>query len=436
MTDIILGLQGTPPKGHPSGQPFVGGGLNVIACAKHFVGDGGTVKGINENNTIAEFNDLHKIHMLPYFDALAKGVSTIMASYSSWNGVKMHANHYLLTRVLKSEMDFKGFVISDWEAIDRITSPPKANYSYSVYASISAGIDMVMVPADFRAFITELTALVDSNKISMSRIDDAVRRILRVKFTAGMFEQPFTDTSLSSGIVGNLAHRELAREAVRKSLVLLKNGNTPRKPLLPLDRNAPKILVTGSHADNLGYQCGGWTITWNGLSGATTIGTTILEAIKSTVSETTEVVYEQNPDDKYLEKNKGFSYIVAVIGEPPYAETVGDNAHLTIPLGGIDVINNVCGNKDAVPCLVVMISGRPLVLEPFLHKIDAFVAAWLPGTEGHGVTDVIFGDFDFQGRLPRTWFRRTDQLPLNVGDKDYDPLFPYGFGLTMRSDLI
>lgn len=288
-----------------------------------------------------------------------------------------------------------------------------------------------MVPFNFQTYIDELTALVNSRVISMSRIDDAVRRILRVKFIAGLFEHPATDRSLLS-TVGNLAHRELAREAVRKSLVLLKNGKMPRKPLLPLDKNAPKILVAGSHADNLGYQCGGWTISWEGSSGATTIGTTILDAIKQAVSPSTEVVYELNPDANFI-KGKGFSYAIAVIGEHPYAETTGDNADLTIPLGGIDVINNVCNDKhSSIPCLVILISGRPLVVESYLNRMDALVAAWLPGSEGQGITDVIFGDYDFQGQLPRTWFKRVDQLPMNVGDKDYDPLFPFGFSMTMN----
>eukprot|EP00253_Pinus_taeda_P027492 PITA_27492 len=326
MTKIISGLQGQAPT---KGIPFIAGQSNVAACAKHFVGDGGTTDGINENNTVISYKGLVKIHMAPYFDAIARGVSTIMISYSSWNGLKMHANHFLISQVLKKQLGFK-------------------------------------------------------------------------------------------------VHRELAREAVRKSLVLLKNGKSASKPLLPLNKNAAKILVAGTHADNLGYQCGGWTITWQGLSGNSTKGTTILEAIKSTVSPSTEVVYQENPDAKYVE-GQGFSYAIVLVGEAPYAETFGDNLNLTIPLGGADTIKNVCGS---VKCLVILISGRPLVIEPYLPLIDAFVAAWLPGTEGQGVTDVIFGDQGFRGKLSRTWFKRVDQLPMNVGDKHYDPLFPLGFGLT------
>eukprot|EP01018_Ginkgo_biloba_P011701 Gb_05179 [translate_table: standard] len=425
MTEIIFGLQGQPPANSTKGIPFIAGRSNVAACAKHFVGDGGTTNGINENNTVINYKGLVSIHMTPYFDAIVKGVSTIMASYSSWNGQKMHSNRFLISHVLKKQLRFKGFVISDWQGIDRITSPPDANYSFSVLEGVGAGIDMVMVPYNFTDFIDDLTSQVKGGFISMNRINDAVRRILRVKFSLGLFEHPMADLSLADQ-VGSKEHRELAREAVRKSLVLLKNGKSADKPLLPLDKKASKILVAGTHPDNLGYQCGGWTIEWQGLSGNITVGTTILGAVKSSVSPSTEVVYEQSPDANYV-KGKSFSYAIIVVGEQPYAETFGDNLNLTIASDGIDTIKNVCGS---LKCLVILISGRPLVVEPYLPLMDSLVAAWLPGTEGQGVTDVIFGDYGFQGRLSRTWFKSVDQLPMNVGDKHYDPLFPLGFGLT------
>jgi len=429
MTEIIFGLQGKPLANSTKGVPFIAGQSNVAACAKHFVGDGGTTNGIDENNTVIDYKGLVNIHMTPYFDAIAKGVSTIMVSYSSWNGLKMHANRFLVSEVLKKQLGFKGFVISDWQGIDRITSPPGANYSLSVFDGVCAGIDMVMVPENFTNFITELTSQVKGGLISMTRINDAVRRILTVKFTMGLFEYPMADPSLANHL-GSKEHRELAREAVRKSLVLLKNGKSAGKPLLPLDKNAPKILVAGTHPNNLGYQCGGWTIEWQGLSGNSTIGTTILQAIKFAVSSSTQVIYQQNPDANYV-KGQGFSYAIVVVGEAPYAEMNGDNLNLTIPLGGGDTIKNVC---SSLKCLVILISGRPLVIEPYLPLVDAFVAAWLPGTEGQGVTDVIFGDYGFQGKLPRTWFKSVDQLPMNVGDKHYDPSFPLGFGLTTTVD--
>ncbi|XP_020104869.1 uncharacterized protein LOC109721592 isoform X1 [Ananas comosus] len=428
MTAIIPGLQGEIPANSRKGVPFVAGRKKVAACAKHYVGDGGTHMGINENNTIVNFHGLLSIHMPPYYDAIIKGVSTVMVSYSSWNGVKMHANHYLVTDFLKNKLRFRGFVISDWQGIDRITSPPHANYSYSIQAGIHAGIDMVMIPYDYIEFIDDLTLQVENNIIPMSRINDAVRRILRVKFTMGLFENPYADLSLANEL-GKPEHRELAREAVRKSLVLLKNGKSADDPMLPLPKKAKKILVAGTHADNLGYQCGGWTITWQGLSGNNlTAGTTILKAIKSTVDDATEVVYSENPDHDFVESNK-FDYAIVVVGEHPYAETAGDNLNLTIPDPGPSTIKKVC---NSVRCVVVIISGRPLVIKPYMGMMDALVAAWLPGTEGQGVADVLFGDYGFSGKLSRTWFKSVDQLPMNVGDPHYDPLFPFGFGLTTK----
>ncbi|KAG2395502.1 Beta-xylosidase/alpha-L-arabinofuranosidase 2 [Vigna angularis] len=434
MTAIIPGLQGSIPANSRKGFPYVGGKTKVAACAKHFVGDGGTVKGVNENNTLIDWHGLLSIHMPAYSDSIIKGVSTVMVSYSSWNGVKMHANRDLVAGFLKNTLKFKGFVISDWQGIDRITSPPDSNYTYSVQASIEAGVDMVMVPFKYDEFIQDLTLLVKSNIIPMERIDDAVERILLVKFTMGLFENPLADTSLVNEL-GSQEHRDLAREAVRKSLVLLKNGKNESTPLLPLPKKVPKVLVAGSHADNLGYQCGGWTIKWQGFNGnSDTRGTTILSAIKSAVDPSTEVVYRDNPDNEFVKSNN-FEYAIVVVGEPPYAETAGDSTTLIMMESGPNVINNVCGT---VKCVVVIISGRPIVIEPYVSTIDALVAAWLPGTEGQGVTDVLFGDYGFTGKLARTWFKSVDQLPMNVGDPHYDPLYPFGFGLTTESvkDLV
>ncbi|XP_074557386.1 uncharacterized protein LOC141813336 [Curcuma longa] len=428
MTEIIPGLQGDLPVNYSKGAPYVSEKEKVVACAKHFVGDGGTHNGINENNTIINSDGLFSIHMPAYYNAVNKGISTIMVSYSSWNGVKMHANQDLVTGYLKNTLRFRGFVISDWEGIDRITSPPGANYTYSVQAGISAGIDMVMVPYNYTDYIDALTSLVNMNVIPMTRIDDAVRRILRVKFTMGLFENPLADLSLVDQL-GKKEHRDLAREAVRKSLVLLKNGKSASDSLLPLPKKATKILVSGSHADNLGYQCGGWTIEWQGDSGNITIGTTIFDAIKSTVDPSTEVVYSENPEDNFV-KDNDFSYAIVVVGEPPYTETAGDNLNLTLPDPGPRTIQTVCG---AMKCVVVIISGRPLVIEPYLPSMDALVAAWLPGTEGQGVADVLFGDYGFTGKLSRTWFKSENQLPMNFGDVHYDPLFPLGFGLTTKA---
>ncbi|KAJ9698621.1 hypothetical protein PVL29_007604 [Vitis rotundifolia] len=428
MTSIITGLQGKPPPGHPKGYPFVAGRHNVVACAKHFVGDGGTDKGINEGNTILSYEDLERIHMTPYPDCISQGVATVMASFSSWNGTQLHAHRFLLSDVLKDKLGFKGFLISDWEGLDRLSKPNPhgSNYRTSICTAVNSGIDMVMVPLRYAKFLEDLIDLVESGEIPMTRIDDAVERILRVKFVAGLFEYPYSDRSLLD-TVGCKLHRDLAREAVRKSLVLLKNGKDQKKPFLPLERKAKSVLVAGSHADDLGYQCGGWTATWYGDSGRITIGTTVLDAIREAVGDKTEVIYEQNPSPATFE-GQDFSYAIVVVGEGPYAEHTGDNSELIIPFNANDVISLVA---DRIPTLVILISGRPLVLEPWiLEKMDALIAAWLPGSEGGGITDVVFGDYDFEGRLPVTWFKSVEQLTMHPEDNSYDPLFPFGFGLT------
>ncbi|CAK9137877.1 unnamed protein product [Ilex paraguariensis] len=427
MTELIPGLQGDVPSNSRKGVPFLAGKQKIAACAKHYVGDGGTTEGINENNTVTSMHGLLSLHMPAYYDSIIKGVATVMISYSSWNGIKMHANHGLITGYLKNTLHFRGFVISDWQGIDRITSPPHANYTQSIMAGVSAGLDMIMVPYNYTQFIDGLTFLVKNKFIPMTRIDDAVKRILRVKFVMGLFENPLADYSMAK-YLGSQEHRELAREAVRKSLVLLKNGESADKPVLPFPKKASKILIAGSHADNIGNQCGGWTIEWQGISGNITVGTTILTAIKNTVDPKTKVVYKENPDAAYVKSNK-FSYAIVVVGEPPYSETDGDSLNLTITDPGPSTITNVCGS---VKCVVILITGRPVVIQPYINNIDALVAAWLPGTEGQGVADVLFGDYGFTGKLPRTWFKTVDQLPMNVGDRHYDPLYPFGFGLATK----
>lgn len=369
--------------------------------------------------------------MAPYLDCISQGVCTIMASYSSWNGTKLHTSHFLLTQILKEKLGFKGFIISDSEGLDRLSSPHGSNYRQSVLHAINAGIDMVMVPFRYQLFLEDLTHLVESGKIPMTRIDDAVERILRVKCAAGLFEFPLSNGSLLDTVSCDL-HKKLAREAVRKSLVLLKNGKNPDKPFLPLDKNAKTILVAGIHADDLGYQCGGWTATWEGKSGRITTGTTILEAIKEVVGHKTEVIYEQNPSPNTI-AGQDYSFAIVVVGEGPYVETGGDSSELTIHFNGAELIGAVA---EEFPTLVILISGRPLALEQrHLDNIDALVAAWLPGSEGGGIADVIFGDHEFQGQLPVTWFKSVNQLPMYSEDS-YDPMFPVGFGLTSKNKIV
>ncbi|CAL1404508.1 unnamed protein product [Linum trigynum] len=424
MTEIIPGLQGDMPSGWKTGSPFVGGREKVAACAKHYVGDGGTKNGVDKEDTVGSFHNLLSVHMPAYMTSVIKGVSTIMTSYSSWNGEKIHNHRFLVTEFLKNTLHFRGFVISDWKGVDK-----NANYTDSVMGAISAGIDMVMDPENHTMFIDVLTELVNLKAIPISRIDDAVGRILRVKYAMGLFEDPWADEAHVDHL-GSQAHRDLAREAVRKSLVLLKNGDNETGPLLPLPKHSSRILVTGTHANNLGYQCGGWTMSQQGLTGNNiTAGTTILSAITSAVDPTTEIFYHTNPPADFLESNN-FTYAIVVVGETPYAGSRGDDANLTISEEGRGTIYNVC---EWVKCVVVLVSGRPLEIQPYLPKARALVAAWLPGTEGQGVADVLFGDYEFTGKLPRTWFKSVDQLPMNAGDKNYDPLFPLGFGLVAKA---
>ncbi|KAK4409148.1 Beta-glucosidase BoGH3B [Sesamum angolense] len=321
-------------------------------------------------------------------------------------------------------MQFMG-IITDPELVKRIGAATALEVRATGIHYTFAPCIAVMVPEEYVEFIDDLTLLVKKNVISMSRINDAVRRILRVKFIMGLFENPMADLRLVDQL-GSQDHRELAREAVRKSLVLLKNGKNSNEPLLPLPTSAKKILVAGGHADDIGNQCGGWTIEWNGQTGNITVGTTILTAVKNSVDESTEVVYNESPETEFLKANN-FSYAIVVVGELPYVETNGDSKNLTIAEPGYSTIANVC---EFLKCVVIIISGRPVYIEPYLEKIDALVAAWLPGTEGQGITDVLFGEYGFTGKLARTWFRTVDQLPMNIGDPHYDPLFPFGYGLT------
>ena len=378
---------------------------SVLACAKHFLADGGTENGQDEGNTVCDEATLRKLYLPPYPAAIRAGAASIMVSYSSWNGKKMHANKYLLTDVLKGELGFQGFLVSDWAAIDQISPDFKAD----VAASINAGLDMIMIPNgpghrnNFVEFITDLKELVAAGEVPQTRIDDAVRRILRVKFQLGLFEKDTTDPALTAA-VGSPAHRQVARECVRESLVLLKNANHT----LPLAKNVKHLVVVGQAADDLGIQCGGWTIGWQGETGRVTHGgTTILTAIRHTVTAEAQVTF--SPDGSDL---KDASAILVVIGEKPYAEMKGDRKDLNLPAADLALVAKA--KAAGVPVTTLLLSGRPLGLGQALDDSDAFVAAWLPGTEGQGVADVLFGDHPFTGKLPREW----------------PGLFAYGFGLT------
>lgn len=390
-------------------------GQSILACAKHFLGDGGTANGIDQGDTQCDENTLRQIHLPAYIKTINAGAGSVMASYNSWNGAKMHGNKYLLTDVLKKELGFKYFLVSDWKAIEKLPGV----YDVQVQNAINAGIDMNMVPDDYKKFIQSLTISVKSGKVPLSRIDDAVRRILKVKFEMGLFEKPYADPNLLK-LVGSPEHRAVARECVRQSCVLLKNNNN----ILPLSKKIKRIHVSGSGADDIGTQCGGWTITWQGSPGKTTEGTTLLQAVRQAVSKETLVTYSADGNGA-----AGASAGIVILAEKPYAEMVGDRTQLEFPSADINAVRNM--KRAGMPVVVILLSGRPIPL-PEINSYDAVLAAWLPGTEGQGIADVIFGDYNPTGKLSHTWPLNMSQIPVNYGDKPYNPLFEYGFGLSYK----
>ena len=412
--------------------------LSILACAKHYAGDGGTSAStaprpgpvpesaaarlwLDQGDTRVDEATLRRIHLPGYVSAIKAGVGSIMPSYSSWNGVKCSASKRLLTEILKQELGFEGFLISDWNAIGQIKP---GDYKTSVEISINAGMDMAMEPTNYRNFFDTLKALVTESQVPMSRIDDAVTRILRVKFAMGLMDKnrsQLADRKLHATF-GSAEHRAVAREAVRKSLVLLKNEHKT----LPLSKQLAHIHVSGKSADNIGNQCGGWTIRWQGQTGNVTPGgTTVLEGIKASVSKKTQVTYSLDGTGA-----EGAAMGIVVIGERPYAEGVGDRSDLSLDKEDLAAIANV--KKAGIPVVIVLIAGRPMIIGEALPQADALVAAFLPGTEGQGVADVLFGDFKPTGKLSFSWPKSMDQLPLNAnGSKDrYNPLFRLGYGLT------
>ena len=395
-----------------------------VACAKHYLGDGGTTDGKDQGNTQCDEATLRKLYLPGYTATVKAGVPTIMVSYSSWNGKKMHENKFLLTDVLKGELGFTGFLVSDWAAIDQISPDYKAD----IEKSINAGLDMIMIPNappkpnNYVEFIKDLKELVNEGKVPQSRIDDAVRRILKVKLQTRLFDHPMTDSKFTDQ-VGSAQHRAVARECVRQSLVLLKNENH----VLPLKKDIKHLHVVGRGADDIGIQCGGWTVDWQSKPGMVTHGgTTILSAIRNTVGKNAKVTYSADGSGK---DGEGADAILVVVGEMPYAEGEGDRKDLSLSAEDLALVKNA--KQSGKPVVTLLISGRPMIIGPALVASDAFIAAWLPGTEGQGVADVLFGDYKPTGKLPQTWPRSMDQVPLHAGDAGADKaLFPYGYGLS------
>ncbi|PLX19445.1 MAG: hypothetical protein C0599_10950 [Salinivirgaceae bacterium] len=401
--EAVVGLQGTNLSAPET----------VLACAKHFVGDGGTTNGIDQGNTQVSEEVLRNIHMSGYIDAIDAGVGTVMASYNSWNGEKLHGHTYLLTDVLKNELGFDGFVISDWKGVDQMDE----DYRTAVKRAINAGIDMVMVPDRYEIFIGHLVDLVNQGEVSIYRIEDAVRRILKQKFLLNLFEEPYTDPSLSSSF-GSTEHRNVAKQAVRESMVLLDAKND----ILPLQKNGQTILVAGSLAADLGAQCGGWTIWWQGGNGDITTGTDIVTGIEN-VAETSEVIY--SPTGVY---NGDVDVAVVVVGEKtPYAEGQGDRENLDLDASDILMLKNL--KEAGIPTIALLVSGRPMILGELTTYADAVFAIWYPGSEGEGVAEILFGDYQPSGKLTHSWPKNMAQIPINVGDANYDPLYAYKHGL-------
>lgn len=423
---MVEGLQGKAGS-----QDFLGE-KHLIATAKHFLGDGGTDRGVDQGNNLASEEELRDIHGAGYGSAIQAGVQTVMASYNSWHGQKMHGRRELLTDVLKDRMGFDGFVVGDWNGHGQVAGCSNSSCS----ASFNAGVDMFMVPQDWRALYENTLRQVGSGEISMERLDDAVRRILRVKVRAGLFERGKPSSRALGGrteLMGSPPHRAVARRAVRESLVLLEN----KSQILPLSP-AAHILVAGDGADNIGKQAGGWTITWQGTGnsndefpGATSIWGGLREAVEAAGG--TAVL---SPSGEYTARPDA---AIVVFGEDPYAEFQGDRDTVDFqPREPLALLRRL--KREGIPVISVFLTGRPLWVNPELNASDAFVVAWLPGTEGGGIADVLLANADgsvrndFHGRLSFSWPKKPRQAVLNRSDADYDPLFAYGYGLSYGDD--
>ena len=493
--ELVSGLTVSAIKGYEDAIDMFGG-RKIAACAKHFLGDGGTtwesgehneggrVYKIDRGDTRLTEEEIRRIHLPPYLKAIKAGVKTIMISFNSWNGVQCHGNKYLINDLLKKELGFQGLVVTDWAGIDAIPG----DYKSDVITSINAGIDLVMVPGSlfgnnhYKTFIQYLKEGVTEGSISISRIDDAVRRILSVKYDLGLFETPYADPE-NTKVFGSPTHRKIARIAVQKSMVLLKNN----KKILPLKKNE-KVILVGSGANNIGIQNGGWTVEWQGRmtpdfqtidrnsdglikrsevlgyfkaiyddkfdSGAAAgfynsidlnangmvdkqeydkqrkkspfqpLGTTILDAIQDVVKMNKGTVLY----DPLAKKLPSGHTIIAVIGEHPYAEGFGDSPDIGISSFDKDILKKCYKSGNEI--VVVILSGRPLMIENHIKNWDALIAAWLPGMAGEGVADVLFGDYNPTGKLSYTWPKNISQVPINIGDETYDPLFSFGYGLS------
>jgi beta-glucosidase len=385
------------------GQAYIDGmqsanqdGVSLAAGAKHYVGNGSTVWGssINKDFFIDQGNSdisepaLRATQLVPFTKAVAGGVKSVMAGLNTWHGEKVTTDKYLLTDVLRDELGFQGFVFSDWYGVYE-KEPDKYK---ALVRAINAGIDMVMLPFDYKFFSLSMQRAVAKGDIDQKRVDEAVRRILKVKFEIGLFDRK-TISNVNLNQVGSQAHRDLARQAVRESLVLLKNDK-----VVPISKNIKSILVAGSAAHNLGKQSGGWTMEWQGVDGNWIPGTTILQGLQNIVSPKTTIKYDQQGNfDLPSKADVG----IAIVGESPYAEGWGDNENPQLSPADLEAITNLKSKSKKI--IVIIVSGRPLNIKAQVNNWDALIAAWLPSSEGQGVADVLFGDYEFTGTLPVVW---------------------------------
>lgn len=392
----------------------------VMATVKHFVGDGSTAYGVEGGDTKLTAQEISERLLPPYRTAVEQGVGAVMASFNTLDSLPMHAHKKLITDTLKTQMGFDGIVMTDWKGYSR----------FGRNAIINAGADMVMaVDGDMAKFHEGIKRGIATDTVAMDRVDDAVKRILRQKFRLGLFEHPFPDTTLVDQ-VGVAKHRDVARQAVRESMVLLKNDG-----VLPLDKNVKKLVVVGEHANNSGLQSGGWTINWQGTEENYKGATTILDGIKKMAQG--KIIYDQNADQSHPDADVA----ILVVGETPYAETFGDirNAESKYGLTLSRKHQNYIAHykKQGVKTAILLVSGRPLVTTNEIGQSNAFIAAWLPGSEGDGVADVLFGDYDFKGKLPHSWPKSVEDYEglygPNFWDDSIEPLFELGYGLTYKS---
>src|SRR5580700_4119003 len=413
---MVMGLEG-------SGSTFLDKD-HVISTAKHFLGDGSTDGGRDQGDSLVSEADLIRLHAAGYTQAIDAGTQSIMASYNSWHGVKMHANKVLMTDVLKGQMGFDGFVIGDWNAHGQIPGCTKADCAQA----FNAGVDIFNAPQDWKALYANLVREVNDGTIPKARLDDAVRRILRVKIRVGVFDEPSPNKRPNTYLpIGTSLLRAVARQAVRESLVLLKNDG-----VLPIKPNAT-VLIAGGGADNIAMQAGGWTLSWQGADNGPNDfpgATSIYQGLKAEIDAAGGRALF-SPDGTSAQKA---DVAIVVFGETPYAEFEGDQSDVALHHDNVESLELIKKLKaQGIPVVAVMLSGRPLYINPQINAANAFVEAWLPGSEGEGVADVLTGKYDFTGKLSFSWPKRPDQTPLNVGDATYDPQFAYGFGLRYAS---